>query len=344
MDGQGQRRPGRGRGELHERPATDASRQRHPGPSPGGLCEPDRRGVDLGVGAEVGQRHGRKRDLPGPGLRDALAHSALPNLPVPGDHSLLDLDPGPQLVGEPDRISGDQLVQVLQLIRRREVPAADPQIGNQPSDALHRVQGNPGNRRHRGLDPCHEALPLGRRSDSRLAYQALAVTAIPSPTERCLRRLEPGADIAVTQSDKFEPAAPSTNPAEAAAALVNSRWPSALTGWLLFVEAAPAAQAEPAQGRIDLVVLGHGETHRVDRSARNDRPLERSVAVPERRVGPQASRKPRMAATSGSSSAPHGRGPDSRPTHGAGHPTASAGWAGRPRGPGAGSQDRTGPG
>ena len=60
-----------------------------------------------------------------------------------------------------------------------------------------------------------------------------------------------------------------------------------------------AGQAKMGQGGGDPVVLGHGERHRVDRSARNDRPLERSVAVPERRVGRRASRKPRMAATSG---------------------------------------------
>src|SRR5215218_6916260 len=101
MDGQGQRRPGRGRGKLHEGTATDAPGQRYPGSSPSGLYEPDRCAVDFGVGAEVGQRHGRKRDLPGSGLQDALAHSALPEVTVPGDLSVLDLDPGPQLVGEP---------------------------------------------------------------------------------------------------------------------------------------------------------------------------------------------------------------------------------------------------
>jgi hypothetical protein len=45
---------------------------------------------------------------------------------VADDPPVLDLDPGPQLVGEPDRVGGQQLVETLQPVRRRQVPLANP--------------------------------------------------------------------------------------------------------------------------------------------------------------------------------------------------------------------------
>jgi hypothetical protein len=75
---------------------------------------------------------------------------------VVGDAPVVaDLDPGPQLVGEPGPTRLDERLGVREHVGRRQVVVADPQIEREPRDPFDRLAGDPRDGRDRRLDPGH---------------------------------------------------------------------------------------------------------------------------------------------------------------------------------------------
>jgi hypothetical protein len=83
-----------------------------------------------------------------------MAHVPAAEVPVPGDAAVVvDLDPGPQLVGEADGAGVEQALEVVEPVGRRQVVVGHPQLERQLHHSLDGLPRDPRHRRHRGLDP-----------------------------------------------------------------------------------------------------------------------------------------------------------------------------------------------
>ena len=153
-DGQGQGRPDHRPADLDIGPAPDPPGRRHARPAPGRLGEPDLAVADLGLAPHVGEADPHEPDAE-PGQSHAgVAHVAAAEVPVAGDPPVgVDLDEGPQLVGEPDGAGGEQAVEVLQPVGRRQVVVGHAQLEGQLHHPFDRLPRDPRHRGHRGLDP-----------------------------------------------------------------------------------------------------------------------------------------------------------------------------------------------
>src|SRR5215218_9352243 len=159
VDGQGQGRPG-GRGDhLDERRAADAPRRRGAGPAPGRLHEPDPAVAQLGPGPHVRERRGREGQVARAEAQGGGADVAVAGVAVVDDAAVLDLDPGPQLVGEPEAVGLLEGLEVLQDVGRWRVVVGDAEAERQLGPgAFHRPERNPRQRGDRRLNAHAELL------------------------------------------------------------------------------------------------------------------------------------------------------------------------------------------
>ena len=166
-DGEGQRRPHHRPRDLEVGPPPDPPGRRHARLAAGRLGEADHAVADLGLPAQVGEADPAEGQAD-PGQPHAgVAHVAPAEVPVPGDPAVaVDLDEGPQLVGEPDGAGAEQALQVVQPVGRRQVVVGHAQLEGQLHHPLDGLPGDPRHRGHRGLDPhaSSTSSPSGRRA------------------------------------------------------------------------------------------------------------------------------------------------------------------------------------
>jgi hypothetical protein len=110
----------------------------------GGLHEPDPAVAQLRLGPQVRERHGREGQVAGAQPQGGAADAAAAGVAVVDDAAVLDLDPGPQLVGEPEAVGSLERVQVLEHVRRWWVVVGDPEAERQLGPgAFHRPERDP---------------------------------------------------------------------------------------------------------------------------------------------------------------------------------------------------------
>ncbi len=144
VDGEGQGRPG-GRGDpLDERRAADAPRRRRARAAAGRLHEPDPAVAALGRRAHVGEGHGGEGQVARAEPQGRAADLAAAGMAVADDAAVLDLDPGAQLVGEPEAVGGLERLQVLEHLGGRGVVVGDAEAERQLGPgAFHRPERDP---------------------------------------------------------------------------------------------------------------------------------------------------------------------------------------------------------
>ena len=152
VEREGQRRPRDRRPELYERLVLDRPRCRQAHPSAHRLDETDGRGTDLRVGPDIRQVHGRKPDG---GRADADRRRAdvpLPQVAVPDDPSILDLDERPKLVGLAEPIGLPKLLEILEVVGRGLVVVGDTHLEGDLREPSDRFRWDPGDRRDGRFD------------------------------------------------------------------------------------------------------------------------------------------------------------------------------------------------
>jgi hypothetical protein len=144
VDGQGEGRPG-GRGDpLDERRAADAPRRRRARSAAGRLHEPDPAVADLGRGPHVGEGHRGEGQVARAEPQGGAADQAAAGVAMADDAAVLDLDPGAQLVGEPEAVGRLERLQVLQHLGGRRVVVGDAETERQLAPgAFHRPERDP---------------------------------------------------------------------------------------------------------------------------------------------------------------------------------------------------------
>ena len=123
----------------------------------GGLGETDPVGVDLRRRDQVGEGDAGEGQPVGPQPDRGGTEVSTAGHPVRDDLAVLDLDPRVQLVGEPDRVGGQQCLDFLQLIGRRLVEVGHAQAEWQAEHSLDRGGRDPRQARRGGF-VSHQAL------------------------------------------------------------------------------------------------------------------------------------------------------------------------------------------
>ncbi len=150
VDGELERGPRGGRLDLHERRVRDPAGRGRTGLATRGLGERDRTRGLLGLLAQVRERGRGERHVVRPELQGGRADAAAAGVAVVDDLVVDDVDPGPQLVREPELVTRLEDGEVLDLVRRRVVVVGDPHGERElrrPADRLGRDPRDRGDRR-----------------------------------------------------------------------------------------------------------------------------------------------------------------------------------------------------
>jgi len=146
---------------------------RGPGVPASGLGEMDPVGVDLRRRDQVGEGDAGEGQPVGPQPDRGGAEVSTAGHPVRDDLAVLDLDPRVQLVGEPDRVGGQQCLDFLQLIGRRLVEVGHAQAEWQAEHSLDRGGRDPRQARRGGF-VSHQALRAKNSAAARVLRRPAA--------------------------------------------------------------------------------------------------------------------------------------------------------------------------
>jgi hypothetical protein len=177
-DLQGQGRPHHRPADLEVGAAPDPPGRGHARLATGRLGEPDHPVAGLGLPAQVGEGDAGEGQAD-PGQPHAgVAHVPPAQVPVAGDAAVaVDLDEGPQLVGEADGAGVEQALQVVEVVGRRQVVAGHPQLEGQLHHPLDGLSRDPRHRGHRGLDPHASSTSSVRASGYGASHDARSTAA-----------------------------------------------------------------------------------------------------------------------------------------------------------------------
>ena len=133
MQGERERGPHQGRLPLHEGRVPHRPRRGQPGPPPGRLHEPHPRLAPLWLALQVRQRHRLKGAAQRAEPDGGGAHQAAAAIAARGDLAgAINVDPGPQQVGEPEPVRRTQLLDVAEGRRGRFVVVGESSVEEDP--------------------------------------------------------------------------------------------------------------------------------------------------------------------------------------------------------------------
>ena len=148
-----QRRPGQRGAPLHERGPAHPAGGGHTGAAAGGLHEPGPLVAHLGFALDVGHREGgevvaQTLSLPHDGRAD---HATARVAHVDDGPTAVDLDPGPQLVGEPKAVFFVQRLEIVDVVRGRVVVVGHTYLERHLHGPIHSFGRDPRQRCHRSF-------------------------------------------------------------------------------------------------------------------------------------------------------------------------------------------------
>src|SRR5713101_6407250 len=153
-DGQREGGPDGGGPELHERRVLHPAGRREAGAATGGLHEAHLGLVDLWLLAQVGKGDRLEGGMELCQPHRGGAHQPAAAIPGVEDTAAVDLHPGGEVVGEPERTGGPHRLEVDDGVGRRIVVAREPGVeGALHHRTRHGLRRNPRHRRDRSLDP-----------------------------------------------------------------------------------------------------------------------------------------------------------------------------------------------
>ena len=132
--------------DTHERAALDPPRGGEAGAAADGLDEANFAFAYFGVGLQGLEGDTLEDEILRAELEGGRADVARALVPVPDDLAVLDLDPGPEVIGFAEAVLVAQSLEVTlaDLVGRRFVVVADPHLEGNLGHALDCLRGDPG--------------------------------------------------------------------------------------------------------------------------------------------------------------------------------------------------------